>query len=288
MSHYAVLVLVEPNAQSNNLENLVAGRLAPFDENLLVEEYDRKCLCIGHLARRKAGEILAGEMGGWKDARNAFWKKYPVTINPKDREAFREEDERLNRIWREEFAVPRQRREEEIFLSLPGHTDPNPECEGCMGKGVYRSQYNPLSKWDWWQIGGRWTGSLDGHSPESDPENIETCPICHGTGKHDDELGLEERAKDPTYTCNGCGGKGKRLKWPTAWKTYIGDALPVHAIKPDFVPFAILTPDGEWHEEGQMGLFAVVSDEKDDWDDEAHKILQAHPDCIAVLTDCHI
>ena len=31
------------------------------------------------------------------------------------------------------------------------------------------------SRWDWYEIGGRYTGRLTGYDPESDPENWKTC-----------------------------------------------------------------------------------------------------------------
>jgi len=80
---------------------------------------------------------------------------------------------------------------------------------------------------DWYVIGGRWTGVLDKYDPEEDERNYETCLICGGTGLRNDDLGKEHRSKDPDYKCNGCAtynnetkqyeygkfGKGRRLKW---------------------------------------------------------------------------
>jgi hypothetical protein len=76
------------------------------------------------------------------------------------------------------------------------------------------------SRWDWWQVGGRWSGFfLPNYDPEKDPANIETCDTCGGTGLRHDSIGLAAREQDPTYTCNGCQGKGKKVKWPTEWQT---------------------------------------------------------------------
>jgi len=81
--------------------------------------------------------------------------------------------------------------------------------------------------WDWYQIGGRWTGLFDGYDPEKDPANIVVCDLCHGTGRRDDELGKSLRTKNPEYTCNGCSGEGKRAEWPTQWKFHPGDLMPI-------------------------------------------------------------
>jgi hypothetical protein len=77
---------------------------------------------------------------------------------------------------------------------------------------------NPNAKWDWWQVGGRWSGMLEvGYDPEKDPANMEICFLCAGSGKRNDEIGKAQRLINPDYTCNGCDGKGIRSKWPTAW-----------------------------------------------------------------------
>jgi len=66
------------------------------------------------------------------------------------------------------------------------------------------------SRWDWWQIGGRYTGKFQpDYNPETDPANIETCHVCGGTGRRADMV--------VPSGCNGCHGNGKRVKWPSDW-----------------------------------------------------------------------
>lgn len=86
------------------------------------------------------------------------------------------------------------------------------------------------SRWDWWQLGGRWTGSLDGYDPETDPANTETCLICGGTGRRADAERFE--AESPGWIewsggCNGCQGKGIAQSWPTQWADHDGDVQDV-------------------------------------------------------------
>ncbi|NTF17986.1 hypothetical protein G6L37_06185 [Agrobacterium rubi] len=77
---------------------------------------------------------------------------------------------------------------------------------------------NPNGKWDYWTLGGRYAGRLKpGYDPEKDPANQETCYLCDGTGKRDDQIGRDLRLKDPTYTCNSCRGAGMCAKWPSKW-----------------------------------------------------------------------
>lgn len=136
----------------------------------------------------------------------------------------------------------------------------------------------------------RWSGSLvPGYDPGKDPENQELCNICDGTGLRKDELGIEMRKKDPEFTCNGCNGDGKKEKWPTQWKQFNGDILPTELVPKDLVPYAIVTPDGVWNQRGKMGWWGVSSNEDDDWDEKAKKIIDEHRHKThAIVVDAHI
>lgn len=58
----------------------------------------------------------------------------------------------------------------------------------------------------------------------------------------------------------------------------------------DFSTFAVVLPDGSWHEAGEMGWWCMVANEKDDWyDTYKEKFLDAaDPDWILTMVDCHI
>jgi hypothetical protein len=86
--------------------------------------------------------------------------------------------------------------------------------------------------WDWYQIGGRWTGTLDGYDPQTDPANKKHCWLCDGSGIRDDTLGKQMREKDPSYTCNGCKGTGEMDKWPTEYAKRSNDILPLELVIP--------------------------------------------------------
>lgn len=102
---------------------------------------------------------------------------------------------------------------------------------------------NPDKKWDWWKLGGRWTSFLDPlYEAHKDPRNYRPCYICGGTGMRMDELGVEARLKDPTYTCNGCSEdaedaptKGWCMKHPSDWRDVGNQAqkkdIPIAAIR---------------------------------------------------------
>lgn len=83
-------------------------------------------------------------------------------------------------------------------------------------------------EWDWYQIGGRWSGHLSGYDPEKDPANTETCNLCQGTGQRPGALEQFGAAwVKEMKGCNGCLGKGTRVKWPTQWQRHDGDVRPV-------------------------------------------------------------
>jgi hypothetical protein len=54
------------------------------------------------------------------------------------------------------------------------------------------------------------------------------------------------------------------------------------------IPHAIITPDGEWHEHGRMGWWAVLLTENEDWDADARAILARYPGHRLVIVDAHI
>jgi len=119
--------------------------------------------------------------------------------------------------------------------------------------------------WDWWQIGGRWTGAhSDKYDPQKDERNLEECWVCNGTGLRIDDVGIQAREEDPSYTCNGCGdynqkmkrwefgeyGKGITLKWPTQWaEAYEIDVMPLDRVKEDFTCHTLIANGNAYQKE---------------------------------------
>jgi hypothetical protein len=60
------------------------------------------------------------------------------------------------------------------------------------------------------------------------------------------------------------------------------------AIARDKIPHAIITPDGQWHERGQMGWWAILMTENESWDSDAKAILARYPGHPLVIIDAHI
>ena len=112
-------------------------------------------------------------------------------------------------------------------------------CSDCNQKGARITTHNPLSKWDWWMIGGRW----ENHFSKGD-----VIPV---------NKAIEELNKDDDE---------------------------IHG------PFALVTPDGQWHAQGRMGWFGTSVDEFDDdeWKTMYTELLNQYPDNTLLVCDLHI
>lgn len=111
---------------------------------------------------------------------------------------------------------------------------------------------NPRGFWDFWVIGGRWTGDHTGYDPWKDRLNYSKCRWCGGTGFRNDAVGQEEREIGPTYTCNSCGeydletktwshgefGPGLSMAWIP--RPYYGDLMHIAGIKDDLTCYTLI------------------------------------------------
>ncbi|WP_437186697.1 hypothetical protein SH668x_000046 [Planctomicrobium sp. SH668] len=69
------------------------------------------------------------------------------------------------------------------------------------------------------------------------------------------------------------------------------NSAPVpHVLTNEKFPFVLITPDGQWHERGKMGWWAMATNEKDEaiWHEELRRLLQQYSDHHLVLVDAHI
>ncbi|MBA9067468.1 hypothetical protein FHR71_001198 [Methylobacterium sp. RAS18] len=113
---------------------------------------------------------------------------------------------------------------------VPFNETPNKEEHkfGCIlltaDGDVYKviDRTNPNKKWDWWVLGGRWSGMLaPAYDPHKDPENFETCWLCAGTGvRTDGRSGAG---------CNGCDGTGRSLKHAPKWRQ-VGNSAQIASL----------------------------------------------------------
>lgn len=205
--------IVLVNEDCDNIEREVANLLTLYDENMEVKPYV---------------DIKIEEL------KKEFEKAYDEALNNKESFFYEKRDAVLFCKDYKQFA------------------------DWYHGEGVYDKQgnrlisYNPNSKWDWWEIGGRWDGIIRNNRQSS-------------------KNGFNFNEKH--YTLNNNTVKVEQL---------INDCQQY--------PFAIVAPDGEWYEKGKMGWWACVADEKekDLWEKQCREVFEKYKDCFAVGCDLHI
>jgi hypothetical protein len=110
-----------------------------------------------------------------------------------------------------------------VIIEKPEDGDIDGAVESMMGE--------PGEWWDWFSIGGRFTGWFDGYNPNTAPANIITCNVCGGTGIRPGGLGqFGAEWFDGCHGCNGCNGKGTHVTWPTEWGRHDGDVVPLTSV----------------------------------------------------------
>jgi hypothetical protein len=143
------------------------------------------------------------------------------------------------------------------------------------------------ARWDWYQIGGRWTGHFTGYQPDKDPANIEPCDLCGGTGDRATFRGESKENQHPSG-CNGCLGEGKRARWPTQWQRHSGDIRAVDVLNEGDLDVYALCDGSNWFGgedylpwKGQHGEFVKREMPPLEW------LQKERADYLAVIVDCH-
>lgn len=151
------------------------------------------------------------------------------------------------------------------------------------------------SRWDWWVIGGRFTGALTGYNPYTDPDNLHPCKWCEETGSITASIAeiYPAYAEHVGKKCFQCDGTGQQVRHRL--KKYAGDttlfAANIIARNIDPSPMAVVTPDGKWHEIARPLWWGMSEDSGKttaEWLDEVDALLNKHPDHIVVVVDCHV
>lgn len=139
--HFYGIVLLE---NSDNVENDVAEQLEQFDESLEVEPYIQKCWECDEHARIKATKKVEKEF-------DLKWNKVNDWSKNKKKKLVR--DKMLDKIvkYQTEFRSKNK---------------PLKSCETCKGAGEETTLCNPDGKFDWYRIGGRWNGEIQGRTNE--------------------------------------------------------------------------------------------------------------------------
>lgn len=184
------------------------------------------------------------------------------------------------------------------------------EDEGCevdeaTGKRGYWQ--NPHAKWDWYEMGGRFRGLLrascgeraplgyfdrDYQYPEGcyDRARVGNCDFTPNEVRKKAAIDFWERFVE------GEGSDDERLVAlyePEFYVKRYKDKEAFARLQAEFTTWAVVTPDGEWHEQGAMGWWGMSFEtdaEAVAWERGYYKafLADAAPDLIATILDCHI
>jgi hypothetical protein len=250
MTHFPVAVILPKDADQEFADDIVHKLMMPYDEELQVPPYKRRCWCVESKAyaaleakedefdakikelRKSFEPIEESIRAKYPNAPKEFDPFDPYLSEDQEREYFIMSDE-LDFAWTQHIKEFTEYREAEK-ARLENEVEPDQDCEECGGTGLQVTTYNPRSKWDWYEVGGRWHGDFD------------------PTDQQRDVLLVEEMVPRP--------------------------------------PYAYITPDGEWHERGLVGWFGVFSNEKSlgDWSNEWREVRERFSGHYCVIVDAHI
>lgn len=258
MSHFTVGVICKSPADVDKL-------LAPYDENIKVEPY---------IGRTREQMIESGKK------RKEYYEELPIAE-------------------REDYMTPYlSATTDEEFYNLDKYEDAEYD-----DYGNEISTYNPKSKWDWYSIGGRWGNELKVRITEenglSDYAYDETSEFvyCDEAKIKDIDFSPDKEKYDECYKWWKEKVEGSDEEWDSFYKkSYFTeryrDAEEYATRSAQFTTFALVTPDGEWHECGEMGWFGCSSDTPDEareWDKQYMSFIEnADPEYYFVMVDCHI
>ena len=226
MSHFTVLVIGEnPEEQ-----------LAPFDESIDMPQYVR---------HTKQDLIDKGK----KDMEWFEKNRYAEYLaNPEKYVSECKGNNGHIKYITEEFPLRLKRTDEEIYQDEISRYEP----KEIGSDGEVYSNYNPKSKWDWYSLGGRWSGMIklkDG-----------ATGTIGRSGVFYNKTGIDSAKKGDIENLN------------------------------DLITFAVLK-DGVWYERGKMGWWAIVTNEVDEteWETKVKELLNDLPDDTLIsIYDCHI
>jgi hypothetical protein len=239
MSHFTAAVFMTDEEESVDM------LLAPYDEKTEIAPYifATKAEII-----REEKELLQRAFEG----DYAEWKRDPVRyeaecVNSKHIRYLKTIPDRMT--WSDKKLYRAAIKGDEFMLNANGDR---------------LSTYNPDSKWDWYEIGGRWQGMLIlkgrkkglrgtpvyGMKPAKGYDGAFVSDIDFEAMKRREakgiipyEAALKDFVQGEAYGREMFPAEADYIKQMTAFHTY-----------------AVVTPNGEWHAPGEMGWFGVSSE----------------------------
>ena len=270
MSHFVVGVITHRGADYDYLEEM----LAPYDENCDVEFRDTE---QEHFQEYREGSV---EMYRTPDGDLiSRWSKLIPT----------EPDEESP--WMKKFNIPEDWVKIDVPYTViyPTFIDYLKAYEDIDETGKCGYWYNPNAKWDWWVIGGRWDGYFDGANTIN-VKDYDTSIDLESYNKHLQMWEEWENGKEFSIDEDYELGMYKR----DYIKNFYSSARIYARIKALPWMRAVITPDGEWHEVGEMGAFGCSDETGEDarhWADNFVKdfiLPYSNGEYEITVVDCHI
>ena len=158
-------------------------------------------------------------------------------------------------------------------------------------EGNLLSRYNRNSAWDWWTVGGRWSGMLKTRHGSADSARIGDIDFSldqaafNGALRFWDVI-VEGKPQNP-------GENFFSIYKPEYYKDIYGDRETYARHQAQFSTYAVVTPDGAYHSKGKMGWWAMSSETPEEarrWEDTYMErfIESADRDLILTIVNLHI
>ena len=159
--------------------------------------------------------------------------------------------------------------------------------------GNILSTANPEARWDWWVVGGRWKNYLRVKGGQVDSAPIKDVDFSLDQKAYEQALRFWSVVVDHEPISEDIEGEYKDFWGPQYYVDTYGTKENYAKQCAQFSTWAVITPDGEWHECGQMGWFGLSSETKetrDDWYDNYYDrfIANIDPELWITIVDCHI
>lgn len=288
MSHFTVLAIVRKNSHLT-----VETLMEPYCEGNEVEPY---------VAKTKA-QLIASEIQRTEKLRRSH--AAALRLSKDEYSAIAEKEGLYGNYDRVREDLPEERAsvdltdEEAVFRLVEEDYDGELNEDGDL-----ISTYNPDSKWDWYEVGGRWEGQLllkTGAPVDAAPAGLvdwdamfspDPADVAKSEAFWDEYVlgkipeGVEDADKylygkfgfvfyRPEYYLEFYGTKEEYVRRMGLWSTY-----------------AVVDEEG-WHEPGEMGWFGcsgATAESKKKWEDEfrARFIDTLDPEDRVCVIDCHI
>lgn len=251
--------------------------------------------------------------------RNAYETEYTERIKTADGEYLSPWDDKICGKWTgapSEKELPEGYQQlnvpfKELYASFEQYMEEYVEMGKDEDTGRYGYYTNPDAKWDWYQIGGRWQGILK-LKPGKTGNNGEKSFMDHTPYKEgfcdqaliadvDFSMDMDTYRKalrfwevyvDGQPPQDGEGDLTTGFHWtPEYYASQYENKERYAEEQSSFHTWAVLTPDGEWYEAGEMGWFGMHSatrETKEEYRSDIKMLLEDWKDCYITIVDCHI